>query len=107
MTPRPTDIEVREKTSVAHRVSIGLIAISLSLISLALGLTLLTMPLPSSVFLAVPVVQQSVPSTATAATLTWTAPGDDANTGQASSYDLRYSTSPITASNFSQMTPVS
>ena len=34
-------------------------------------------------------------------TLTWTAPGDRGNTGTAASYDIRYSTSPITAANFS------
>jgi chitodextrinase len=33
-------------------------------------------------------------------TLTWTATGDDSLTGIASQYDLRYSTSPITAANF-------
>ncbi|MDD2731995.1 MAG: fibronectin type III domain-containing protein [Candidatus Pacebacteria bacterium] len=33
-------------------------------------------------------------------TLTWTAPGDDGNTGTASIYDIRYSSSPITSSNF-------
>jgi phosphodiesterase/alkaline phosphatase D-like protein len=32
--------------------------------------------------------------------LTWTAPGDDSLSGTASQYDLRYSTSPITATNF-------
>ncbi len=36
----------------------------------------------------------------TMVTLKWTAPGDDANTGTAVAYDLRYSTSPITESNF-------
>lgn len=33
-------------------------------------------------------------------TLTWTAPGDDGSTGMASSYDVRYSTSPITEDNW-------
>ncbi len=32
--------------------------------------------------------------------LTWTAPGDDGYTGQCSSYDIRFSTAPITADNF-------
>jgi phosphodiesterase/alkaline phosphatase D-like protein len=36
--------------------------------------------------------------------LTWTAPGDDSLTGTASQYDLRYSTSAITASNFASAT---
>jgi lysophospholipase L1-like esterase len=39
-------------------------------------------------------------------TLEWTAPGDDGNTGQARSYQLRYSTSPITPDNFNSATPV-
>ena len=32
--------------------------------------------------------------------LKWTAPGDDGTLGKASGYDLRYSTSPLTAGNF-------
>jgi phosphodiesterase/alkaline phosphatase D-like protein len=36
----------------------------------------------------------------TRVTLTWTASGDDWDQGTASGYDLRYSTSPITADNF-------
>ena len=38
--------------------------------------------------------------------LTWTAPGDDGVCGQADHYELRRSTSPITAANFGQATPV-
>jgi len=37
-------------------------------------------------------------------TLTWTTPGDDGLTGTASQFDIRYSTSPITASNFASAT---
>ena len=40
-------------------------------------------------------------------TLSWTAPGDDGSVGIASGYDLRYSTAPINAANFSSATPVS
>ncbi|TPW14365.1 MAG: putative lipoprotein, partial [bacterium] len=36
----------------------------------------------------------------------WTAPGDDNAAGTAASYDLRYSTSAITAANFGSATPV-
>lgn len=46
-------------------------------------------------------------STTTAVTLTWTAPGDDNNSGAASSYDLRYSSSLITAANWGSATPAS
>ncbi|MCI0372062.1 MAG: FG-GAP-like repeat-containing protein, partial [candidate division NC10 bacterium] len=38
--------------------------------------------------------------------LTWTAPGDDGGTGQAGSYDVRYSTSTITLANWGSATPV-
>jgi len=37
----------------------------------------------------------------TSVNLNWTAPGDDGNSGTASSYDIRYSTSPVTESNWS------
>lgn len=39
--------------------------------------------------------------------LTWTAPGDDASTGTASTYDIRYSTSAINAGNWASATKVS
>ncbi len=38
--------------------------------------------------------------------LNWKASGDDGNSGTASTYDLRYSTSPIYGSNFSSATPI-
>ncbi len=40
-------------------------------------------------------------------TLTWTASGDDGNSGRAYSYDIRYLTSLIDSSNFDLATPVS
>lgn len=44
--------------------------------------------------------------TASSITLSWTAPGDDGNTGTATSYDIRYSTSLITAANWASATQV-
>ncbi|PWB68984.1 hypothetical protein C3F09_10795 [candidate division GN15 bacterium] len=41
-----------------------------------------------------------------AVTLSWTAPGDDGRTGQASIYDLRYSLTPITEANWSSAVKV-
>jgi subtilisin family serine protease len=43
----------------------------------------------------------------TSVALEWTAPGDDGACGQAQSYDVRYSSSPITSENFAQATEVS
>jgi chitodextrinase len=42
--------------------------------------------------------------TPSSVTLSWTTPGDDGTLGTASQFDLRYSTSPITGSNFNQAT---
>ncbi len=39
-------------------------------------------------------------ASSTSVTLTWTAPGDDGNTGTASIYDIRYSTGTITDANW-------
>ncbi len=45
--------------------------------------------------------------TETTASLRWTAVGDDSLTGTAASYDIRYSTAPITGANWSAATQVS
>ncbi len=42
----------------------------------------------------------AVDSTGTSITLAWTAPGNDDNAGQASLYDIRYATSPVTSANW-------
>ncbi len=44
--------------------------------------------------------------TATSVQLNWTSPGDDGITGTAAQYDIRYSTSAITAANFELATTV-
>jgi len=103
---RKTDISTAQQTSTMHRVSIGLIAVSLGLVSLALGTALFVSPGASFLFVPGNVSQVTAESTATAVTLTWTAPGDDGSIGQATSYDLRYSTTPITDGNFSTATAV-
>jgi len=43
-------------------------------------------------------------STSSAITLSWTAPGDDGTSGTATTYDVRYSTSPITSGNWGSAT---
>src|SRR5262249_56911434 len=42
----------------------------------------------------------------TSATLSWAAAGDDSLTGIATSYDIRYSTAPITPANWASATQV-
>lgn len=53
-----------------------------------------------------PIAMQVSAVTDTTATLNWTAVGDDSLTGTASSYDIRYSTSPITNSTWNSATAV-
>lgn len=43
-------------------------------------------------------------TTSNSVTLSWTTPGDDSLTGTASQFDVRYSTSPITATSFASAT---
>lgn len=53
------------------------------------------------------VIDLAVATGKTTAVISWTSPGDDCNTGTATSYDLRYSTSPINDSNFASATAIS
>lgn len=106
MPRRRTELAIEQKTNTTQRVSVGLIAVSIGLFTLALGTALFVSPSASFLFVPGDVTQQAAPSTATAVTLNWTAPGDDGGVGQAASYDLRYSTAPITADNFSAATAV-
>lgn len=101
---RPTAITTEEKVDIGQRISVGLIALSLSLISLALGGAFFWTVGPAAFLVTPPVVPTVTASSATAVTLSWTAPGDDGNTGQASSYNIRYSTSPISDSSFAAAT---
>jgi hypothetical protein len=66
---------------------------------------------PPTARAAEPIIQgtadiQAASGTATV-TLTWTAPGDDGQSGIAAQYDLRYRTASITESNFATSTTVS
>lgn len=59
-------------------------------------LTLLIMVLPAGVWAGL----AASPASPNSVTLTWTAPGDDGNSGTASTYDVRYSTALITEGNW-------
>jgi hypothetical protein len=63
------------------------------------SLTLPDVSAPSAVIIAVGLGSDG-------GTITWNAPGDDGSTGTACAYDLRYSTSTITAANFNNATPI-
>lgn len=53
------------------------------------------------------IVDLNVTNTApTSLTISWTAPGDDGNSGTASAYDIRYATWPITGTNWGAATQV-
>ena len=65
-----------------------------------------TLPPPDTTPPATPTTLGLSAVTQTSATLTWTSVGDDGNTGTATTYDLRYSPSPITSGNFNSVTAV-
>jgi phosphodiesterase/alkaline phosphatase D-like protein len=74
-----------------------------SLISNVISVTTTAVPdsvRPATAHLAVSAMTDST------ATLSWTAVGDDSLTGTATSYEVRYSTAPITAANFGSATAV-
>ncbi len=56
--------------------------------------------------LAGPVTRAHAETAASAVVLSWTTPGDDSLTGIATAFDMRYSTSPLLAGNFSSGTKV-
>lgn len=101
LTATATNVEVR------HRISIGLIVTSLGLISLAVSLAIFISPSLPMLVAGGRVLLSSTASTATAVSLAWTAPGDDGTVGQATAYDLRYATAPLTAENFTSAAAVS
>lgn len=91
--------ETTELTRVANIVGLSIGVTAIVTVFLAIGITLFTAP--AAPFLA------SVLDDTTTVTLHWTAPGDDGAVGQATAYDVRYSTSPITGGNFSSASQVS
>lgn len=101
-----TSTDVVEKVGLQHRVSLGLVSLTLGIVCLSLAVALFLAPagLAPKLFLLTPGQVSVSATTSSAITLTWTAPGDDGAVGQATSYEIRYSTSPITDQNFSQAT---
>lgn len=104
-----TDVElsVRQRTSVTFWVGVAMYVTGA--LTLVVGLALLLAALPQFPLGPQPeaVGQVRTLSTADTITLRWTAPGDDGTIGQASRYDIRYATGPMTEQNFSSTTPVS
>jgi hypothetical protein len=85
------DVLIFGKTFVGTCYLLGVMAVAVYLIFAAIGLAVQP-AMPSSIITL---------ATSNSVTLTWTAPGDDNNIGLADHYDIRYSTAPITADNFS------
>ncbi|MEK7570468.1 MAG: fibronectin type III domain-containing protein, partial [Patescibacteria group bacterium] len=94
------DVQTRERLNTRVRTSTGLAV--LLLITGVAGFAMVAMnngPTSSSNVAAASVVI-AAPDATNSMTVRWTAPGDDGNTGQATSYDLRYGTSAITNANW-------
>src|SRR4029077_6093796 len=71
------------------------------------NVTTRTNALPPELIRPAPMAVTITAVTDTSATLGWSAVGDDSLTGTAASYDIRYSTSPITGQNWSSATQIS
>lgn len=103
--PRSPRVTLALETSVATlaRTYIGTAYLG-GVLSVALVVAVVLASAPAT---AAPTVAfAAVPDASNSVVLTWTAPGDDANTGTASQYDIRYATNPITEGDFAQATAV-
>jgi len=91
------DIKTYQKIFQGTCYSAGVIAVISSVIFYVAG------------FVALPADTQNyiVGQSPNSITLEWTAPGDDGDAGQASTYDIRYSTTEIDSQNWDQATPLS
>lgn len=105
MAKRTTTV-VKSELTTTQRVAVGLIAVSLSLSCLAFGVALFASPGANWLFVPTVTTTPLPPSTASAVTLTWKVPGNNGLITQPISYDLRYSTTPLTEQSFSTATAV-
>ncbi len=103
MASKQQSTEIVERVAIQHRVALGLTALTFGAIGMGLAVAFLATPggVSDTLFVSQQSATVTSASTSNAITLTWTAPGDDGTTGQATMYDLRYSTAPISADNFS------
>lgn len=97
-------IVTKQRTGVVYWIGVSLYAAGVLLVIGGLVLAVVSLS-QQKVPVAVP-PKMTAQSTADSVTLRWTAPGDDAAAGQASLYDIRYSTAPLTEATFSAATPI-
>lgn len=94
-------VEVRESIKIAQVISVGVYLITAIGLVSVIGGIVLQLAFPGEVQVA------ATPNTSNSVTLIWTAPGDDATVGTATSYTVRHSTQPITEATWSSATTVS
>lgn len=94
-----TNVNLRERTATRIHSAVGIAILTLFAGSMAAAIFLMSSATPAG-----PAAEASVGAAAIDATnsltVRWTAPGDDGSAGQAASYDLRYSTAPMTEANW-------
>jgi len=100
---RPTTVAtaVRIHIRVAHAISVGIYLVT------AIGLVGIVASVMFQFAFPVTSMASTTVDSTNSATLMWTAPGDDGTSGTATSYAIRYSTSPINDSNWGTATAVS
>lgn len=97
-TQVPTDVLLLHKTFIGTCYILGVMGVALAIILAVIPFFVPAASLP---------LKATALVSSNSVTLTWTAPGDDSNIGLADHYDIRYSTAPITAENFSDAEVVS
>ncbi|MFC1662602.1 FG-GAP-like repeat-containing protein [Patescibacteria group bacterium] len=91
-------VKTQQSTSVYSAIGLGVGVTAVVAVFIVIGV---------AIFSTLSVVPAAAPLDDTSTvTLTWTAPGDDGNIGQATAYDLRYYGNPITRANWSKATKI-
>lgn len=94
-------LEVKERIGIAHAISVGIYLISAISVVGTIGWIVFQLVFSGPAL-------QSVPADSTnSVNLLWTAPGDDATVGTATSYNIKYATQPIIEATWSSATTAS
>ena len=99
------EIETRERTATRIHSAVGISILTVYAGFIAAAIFLMSGNTPAGTSAEASVGAAAIDAT-NSVTLTWTAPGDDGSTGQATSYDIRYSTATLNESAWGFSTAV-
>ena len=99
-----TQVEVRERTRLRVHSAVGIAVLAVYGGIVGFALFVMSSDMPSQY--GVDTVRAAATDATNSVTLTWTAPGDDGAAGQATSYDIRYSTGTLNDASWGFATAV-